>query len=117
MKINNNRINKQLGVELQLEENFGECELDQLQFLGEKINNNASTMYSDRMFNWDSNKFNRCCKKCFGNTGQWFNNRSKKDIDRFLSMYLEKEVNTFLIVCYENRSNGFPYWRFDYCTV
>lgn len=110
-------IDAKLKSELGLGADFGRCELDGVQYSGPRENENISTVYSDRMFGWDANKFNECCERVFGNTGQYFFERKKEDIDRFLSLYFGKEVKTFLIASVENRSNGYPTWRFDFCEM
>lgn len=70
--------------------------------------------HSDRLYEWDSKKFDSCCKKVFGNTGQLFNKRSPKKINKFLNMYLGKEVVLTAILQCCNQSTGFPYWCFLY---
>lgn len=80
-------------------------------------NEGRHSVYSDRMMSWDCGKFNRCCQEVFGNTGQFFNDlneRPPKDIEKFLCMYLEKEVKLTAIIQGCNRSNGYPYWVFIY---
>ncbi len=96
---------------------FGRYRLDKIQFVGDPLNDNINTIYSDRMYSWDGKKYNACCMNVFNNKGQWFNQRSKEDIEKFLSLYLKKEVQIFLIASIENRSTGYPTWRFDYCVV
>lgn len=43
-------------------------------------------------------------------------NLNPKDIERFLIEYLGKELILVRVQKYINKSNGFPYWRFDYST-
>lgn len=74
----------------------------------------SKTVYSDRMYSWDYKKFNECCEKIWGNTGQFFNDRKAKDINKFLNLYFEKEVKLTVILNCCNQSNGFPYWCFIY---
>lgn len=71
-------------------------------------------VYSDRLFQWDSEKYNQCCLKVFGNTGQYFDNRKPSKINEFLNLYLEKEVKLTAICQGCNWSNGYPLWRFIY---
>lgn len=75
----------------------------------------SDTVYSDRLFQWDSEKYNRLCAKHFGNTGQLWNNRDPKKIELFLRDYCD---NQSLILCrieeHKNMSTGYPLWRFDY---
>ena len=74
-----------------------------------------NTAYSDRLYQFDSEKYNKLCEKHFGNQGQSFSNRHLVDIEKFLQDYIG---NPNLILCsieyLENRSNGNPYWRFEY---
>lgn len=73
-----------------------------------------STVYSDRLYQWDSNKFDTLCKQTWGNSGQYFSNREPEDIEKFLSLYLGKKIKLVRITQETNQSNGYPYWRFDY---
>lgn len=75
-----------------------------------------ATVYSDRMFQWDSEKFNQLCQKHFGNHGQSFENREAEVIEQFLSDYLGQAVVLNKITEYCNQSSGYPLWRFDYTT-
>ncbi len=75
----------------------------------------TSGVYSDRLFQWDCNKFNRLCEKYWGNTSQWFNLRSHKEIELFLREYLElSDLKLLMIEQMCNVSNGFPLWYFSY---
>jgi len=76
---------------------------------------NNSSVYSDRMLQWDWNKFNECAKKVFGNEGQIFYDRDPEDIEKFLRLYFD-EPNLILcrITQHCNQSTGYPLWRFDY---
>lgn len=76
---------------------------------------NDKCVYSDRMFEWDSEKFNECCKEVFGNSGQLFGNRKPDGIQKFLRLYFEDD-DIFLTGIMEgcNMSNGYPYWIFYY---
>jgi len=68
--------------------------------------------YSDRLLNWDWDKYNECVMEVWGNKGQIFYNRTPKDIEKFLSLYYDKEVKLTMIMEGCNVSNGFPYWIF-----
>lgn len=72
------------------------------------------TVYSDRLYQWDSKKYNECCEKVWHNHGQYFDSRKPDEIERFLSLYYDRDITLVSIYEYENASNGFPYWRFDY---
>lgn len=73
-----------------------------------------TTLYSDRLFQWDSKKYNKFSKKHFGNEGQYFSGRSSEKIEAFLKDYIG---NKNLTLCYieelENVATGYPYWRFE----
>ena len=74
----------------------------------------TDTIYSDRLYQWDSSKYNQLCKKHFGNEGQSFFGRETSKIQDFLSEYLGKNIEICRIEQLENQSNGYPYWRFDF---
>ena len=69
-------------------------------------------VYSDRLLHWDWDKYNECVMEVWGNKGQIFYNRTPKDIEKFLSLYYDKEVKLTMIMEGCNTSNGFPYWIF-----
>lgn len=73
-----------------------------------------SGVYSDRLMQWDLKKYEKCCKEAFGNSGHGFHSRQPKNIEKFLTLYLEEEVVLTAIIqgCYW--TNGFPYWAFYY---
>jgi len=76
------------------------------------IKGKGDCVYSDRLFKWDTEKYNESCKKVWSNTGQNFGSRNPKDIEKFLSEYYDKEVKLTTIMEGCNASNGFPYWVF-----
>lgn len=71
-------------------------------------------VYSDRLIEWDHEKFDKCCKAIWGNTIQSFDMRNPVTIEAFLSMYLEKIVTLTGIEKCCNVSNGYPIWIFYY---
>lgn len=73
-----------------------------------------SAVYSDRLWEWDHEKYNKCCQKVFGDNRQYFNSSNPDEIEKFLSLYFEKEVTLIAIVKGCNQSSGFPYWIFFY---
>lgn len=75
---------------------------------------NYQTSYSDRMYTQNYKKYNECCKKIFGNTGQMFDERSPEDINKFLDMYLGYPVKLTAVLNCCNQSSGFPYFCFIY---
>jgi len=66
---------------------------------------------------WDYKKFNECCKKVWGNEGQYFSNREPKDIEKFLSLYWNKKIELTAIEECCNVSSGYPIWIFYYETI
>lgn len=87
---------------------------EMIQYQNNSIESNH-TVYSDRMFQWDSKKYNELCDKHFGNQSQYFyEDRSHESVEKFLIEYISKDIILQRIVRYVNASNGFPYWRFDY---
>lgn len=93
-----------------------------IQFMTDKAEPDAEThtvsgCYSDRMFSWDSEKFNRCAQEVWGNTGQYFYSpqRTVKQVEQFLQLYFGKpELVLTKITHYINQSNGYPLWFFGY---
>lgn len=74
----------------------------------------CSAVYSDRLFLWDYEKFNKCCQEIFKNQGQLFYEREPKEIEKFLSIYFEKQIKLTAIIQGCNQSCGYPYWVFFY---
>lgn len=72
----------------------------------------CSAVYSDRLFQWDYEKYNKCCQEVFENQGQQFYERNPKEIEKFLGIYFEKQIKLTAIVQGCNQSNGHPYWVF-----
>ena len=74
----------------------------------------SNTVYSDRLIQWDYEKYNECCKSIWNNEGQYFNNREPEDIEKFLNLYFNKKVKLTAIMRGCNVSNDYPYWIFYY---
>ena len=71
--------------------------------------------YSDRLMQWDYDKFTNCMKEVWGERcGQHFDNKEPKDIEKFLSLYHNKNIEITGIEKACNVSNGYPYWIFYY---
>lgn len=73
-----------------------------------------TTVYSDRLYRMDYEKYNRLCKVIWGNESQYFYDRKPEDIEKFLCLYFNKDIKLQRIKEECNSSNGFPYWRFDF---
>lgn len=76
--------------------------------------NKSQTVYSDRLKQWDAEKYNNCCQTVWDNHGQYFDRRTPEEIERFLSLYLEKRIKLTAITQGCNVSSGYPYWVFYY---
>lgn len=73
-----------------------------------------SAEYSDRMLEWDSEKFARCTQEVFGNQGQSFDNRNPKDIEKFLIKYFGHDLKLVAIEKCCNVATGYPIWIFHF---
>lgn len=82
-------------------------------WIDSKVQANA-TVYSDRLHRMDYKKYNRLCKEIWGDESQYFDDRQPKDIEKFLSMFFNREIKLVRIREECNQSSGYPYWRFDY---
>ena len=76
----------------------------------------GDSVYSDRLYGWDSKKYNETCQKIWGNQGQaFYSDRHPEDVEKFLRIMLDNENVTLVrILRYENAATGYPYWRFDF---
>lgn len=74
----------------------------------------SNTVYSDRLYQWDYKKYNKCCREIWGNEEQYFSSRRPKDIEKFLSKYFNKEIKLTVIMQGVNACKGYPYWIFYY---
>lgn len=83
-------------------------------FSKEKTNGlSIGSAYSDRMYVWDPDKFNKAHLEVFGNSGQYFDDKNPEQIELFLSKYFDKNTLRLTeIRRWVNRSNGFPLWSF-----
>ena len=73
-----------------------------------------SAEYSDRMLEWDIEKFSRCLQEVFGNQGQSFDNRDPKDVEKFLIKYFGHKLKLVAIEKCCNLSTGYPIWIFHF---
>ena len=71
------------------------------------------TVYSDRLRQWDSAKFEKLSKKyCNPHS---LSNQEPTLIEKFLQEYNnDPELKLILVMKYCNVSSGYPVWRFDY---
>jgi len=79
----------------------------------------SNAVYSDRLLQWDRNKFEECCMEVWGNQGQYFyeDDRQPDEIERFLCKYFGKKIKLTAIMEGCNFSSGYPIWTFFYETI
>lgn len=68
--------------------------------------------YSDRLHQWDAKKHDRCCQQIWGNSGQYWHERSANEVSKFLTLYNGYPCKVVQIKQYENCSSGYPLWYF-----
>lgn len=74
-----------------------------------------SDVWTDRLWRWDDEKYNDCCKQVWGDEGQVFSHRSPATIEYFLRLYFDDDsivLNRVVQSC--NQANGFPVWYFAF---
>ena len=71
-------------------------------------------MYSDRLRQWDSDKFKKYSLSVFGNEADYFNERSPRKISEFLSLYFDRKVVVIKITEWCNVATGYPVWSFEF---
>lgn len=74
----------------------------------------TDTVYSDRLFQWDHAKHDEICRRIWGNEGQFWGQRKPEEIEQFLCEYFGMNVRLCRIEQDENKSTGYPLWRFDF---
>lgn len=74
----------------------------------------TSVVYSDRLAQWDTKKFNECCEKVFKDKRQSFHSRKPADVEKFLTMYFGEKIKLTAIEQGCNVATGYPYWVFYY---
>ena len=81
--------------------------------MGEPGSDHDQTDYSDRLMQWDWDKFNGLSMKHFGNEGQVFYDRPMDKIEAFLQDYHnDPKLKLVMVSQGANMGNGFPYWIF-----
>ena len=74
--------------------------------------------YSDRLMQWDYDKFTNCMKEIWGERcGQYFDNKDPQDVEKFLRLYHGKIIELTGIEQGCNVATGYPYWIFYYKDV
>lgn len=75
----------------------------------------TSTIYTDRLLEWDFARHDELCQKHFGNKGQYWDRRSPAGIQAFLRDWCEKpDLKLIAVIEYCNLATGYPTWRLDY---
>ncbi len=72
-----------------------------------------SSIYSDRLLQWDWDKHNELCRKHFGDEGQYWNDRDPEKIEAFLQDWCDDprlKLHYIMQCC--NQSSGYPLWCF-----
>lgn len=94
-------------------------------FVQERVDENSkanSSVYTDRLLQWDYDKTRHLMIKHFKDTGidvggDYWNARSAESIEGFLREWTENpNLRVILVMEYCNVSNGYPTWRIDYHT-
>jgi hypothetical protein len=76
-----------------------------------------NTLYDDRMRGARWKAYARALKEVWGDKPMWWSERATEPdlVEKFIISYLGgKRIRLYAIYEYENRSTGFPYYRFDY---
>lgn len=75
----------------------------------------TSTIYTDRLLQWDFSKHDELCLKHFGNKGQYWDNRTPAKIEAFLRDWCDTPgLELIAVTEYCNQATGYPTWRLDY---
>lgn len=81
----------------------------------EKDNLDTFSVFTDRLFTENPDKFNSSALEVFNNKGQCFDNRQPSLIEKFLQNYFSDQSICLLKIIEEcNASNGFPIWYFKF---
>lgn len=73
----------------------------------------TSTMWSDRMRQWDHVKYQTLWEKHVGKSQYWSVNKQKQ-IEQFIREYVGKPITICYVLQGCNVSNGYPVWRVAY---
>lgn len=71
------------------------------------------TFYSDRLWQWDYDKYCRLATKWFGSARQILYGIEPRVFEGFLKEYMAEDLTLVSIEVIENASSGYPIWRFD----
>lgn len=76
------------------------------------FNETTDTVYSDRMWQWNPEKFDACHVRVWDDLGQRFDCRKPELVEQFLQAYYGISLDLTGIEAGCNFSNGNPYWVF-----
>lgn len=72
-------------------------------------------VYSDRLFQWNYEKYNALCQKHFSDRSQYWSDRAPENIEAFLREYFDKPFLALQTIhLYTNNATGYPVWQFGY---
>ncbi len=81
-----------------------------------ELGNDFKGAYTDRLFQWDTKKYNEARKKVFDNISQHFDDPPKQ-IEEFLRAYYDDDSIVIALICKGcNWANGFPVWYLGWIT-
>lgn len=72
----------------------------------------TGTAYSDRLREWDCEKYDTLSEK-YGNPAS-MNKKNPAEIEKFLQDYNNEPKLKLILIMEYCRNNGYPVWRFDY---
>lgn len=74
----------------------------------------TGTVYLDRLYQWDTEKYNRCAEKHFGDRRQSLGRTTPQQTQDFLSDYLGRSVVVVKITRTTGYFDGYWYYQIDY---
>jgi len=93
----------------------GYVEWDNPKLIKKANRENASSVYSDRMYQWDYAKAETTHEAAFGNRRQNGFGYNPEKTEKWLQLYNDNNsIQLYRIMKYCNQSSGYPCWRFDY---
>lgn len=71
------------------------------------------TFYSDRLRQWDLEKYNRVATKVLGSPMQMYYGVENEKLEKLLIEYFGEKLTLVKVSVSEHAASGFPIWRFD----
>lgn len=78
------------------------------------IKEKSNVLYSDRLRQWDRQKYDDCCMEVWGDKRHSFYSRNPEEIEAFLYKYIGKNIKLTVVMEGCNISSGYPIWSFHY---